>query len=166
MPNGTIDDPAAHNPTVSVVSTQATGSMVRVTGTAVDPDATTASAPIEIYQGDTEVASGSSQVTDHRFDVSFQAPDGSHAYTVRALNVGEGTQDTSVTTAAITVNGEPSERISSAADSTATATQGHGHDVAIMLSATILALPLPPLFFLLRWLRRRMTRRVTADLDS
>jgi hypothetical protein len=170
MPNGTIDDPAAHNPTVSAISAQATGSTVHVTGTAVDPDAPTASARVEICQGATEVASGSTHATDHRFDISFQAPDGSHTYTVRVLNMGEGTQDTSMAVAAIVVDGEPSEQISAAADSTGTATQGeghgHGHDIAIMLSATILALPVPPLFFLLRLLRRRATRRVTADLDS
>jgi len=83
---------------------------VRVRGTAVDPDAATDSARIEIYQSDTEVASGSTQASDQRFDVSFQAPDGSHTYTVRALNVGEGTKDTSVATATIAVNGTPSAR--------------------------------------------------------
>jgi len=166
MPNATIDDPATHNPTVSAVGVQATGSTVRVTGTAVDPDAATASVHVEIYQGDTEVASGATRATDHRFGVSFPAPDGSHTYTVRALNVGEGTRDTSVTTSAVTVQGVPREQISAAADSTGTATQGRGHDIAILLSATILALPVAPLFFLFRSLRRRVTRRVTADLDS
>ncbi|MCW2645061.1 MAG: hypothetical protein JWP07_1170 [Pseudonocardiales bacterium] len=113
MPNGTIDDPAAHDPTVSAARAQATGSTVRITGTAVDPDASTGSARIEIYEGDTEVASGATKATDHRFDLAFDAPDGRHTYTVRAVNVGEGTQDTSVTAATIVVDGDPSGQVSS-----------------------------------------------------
>jgi hypothetical protein len=113
MPNGTIDDPAAHNPTVSAVRAQAVGSTVQVSGTAVDPDAVTRSTGIEIYQGDVEVASGSTQASDHRFDVSFEAPDGRQTYTARAVNVGEGTQATSQTAAAILVNGDPSGNVNS-----------------------------------------------------
>jgi predicted thioesterase len=113
MPNGTIDDPAAHNPTVSAVRAQAIGSTVHVTGTAVDPDAATGSIRIEIYQGDIEVASGSTQASDHRFDVSFNAPDGRQTYTARAVDVGGGTHDTSQTAAAIVVNGDPSGKVSS-----------------------------------------------------
>ncbi|MCU1658390.1 MAG: hypothetical protein JWO57_3046, partial [Pseudonocardiales bacterium] len=111
MPNGTIDDPAAHDPTVSAVHVQATGSTVRVTGTAADPDASAGSISIEIDEGDTEVAAGSTQTTDHRFDVSFTAPDGRRTYTVRAVNVGEGTQDASLTASAIVVDGDPSGQV-------------------------------------------------------
>jgi hypothetical protein len=113
MPNGTIDDPAAHNPTLSAVHVQPTGSTVQVTGTALDPDASTASVRMEIYEGGTEVASGSTQGSDHRFDVAFEAADGSHTYTARAVNLGEGTQNASVTSAAIVVDGDPSGRVSS-----------------------------------------------------
>ncbi|MDQ1732741.1 MAG: hypothetical protein QOK10_2900 [Pseudonocardiales bacterium] len=112
MPNGTIDDPAAHNPTLSAVRVQATGSTVQVTGTAVDPDASTASEQVEIYEGATEVAAGSTQAS-HHFDVTFQTADGRHTYTARAVNLGEGTQNTSVTSAAIVVDGDPSGRVSS-----------------------------------------------------
>jgi hypothetical protein len=86
---------------------------VRVTGTALDPDVSTGSTRIEIHEGDTEVASGSTQATDHRFDLPFEAPDGRHTYTVHAVNVGLGTQDASVTVAMIVVDGDPSGQVSS-----------------------------------------------------
>jgi hypothetical protein len=173
MPHGTIVDPAAHDPTLSAVRAQATGSTVHVTGTAVDPDASTTR--VEIFEGATEVASGSTRATDHRFDVSLDAPDGRHTYTVRAVNVGEGTQDASVTAAAIVVKGDPSGPVSSVAGGTdavtvpgatagsradtvtGSAARRRDHSITIMLS-TGLPLPLSALLLVLRRQRARRTR--------
>jgi hypothetical protein len=162
MPNGIIDDPAEHDPTVSAVRVQATGSTVHVTGSAVDPDASTTR--VEIFEGSTEVAAGSTGA--HDFDVSFTAPDGRHTYTVRAVNAGEGTQDASATAPAIVVTGDPSGQVSSVAGGTGvagSAAQRRDHSITIMLS-TGLALPLSALLLLLR--RRRAHQPRHRDLPA
>ncbi|MDT4933794.1 MAG: hypothetical protein QOK11_1686 [Pseudonocardiales bacterium] len=179
MPNGTIDDPAAHDPSVSAIRAQASGSTVHITGTAADPDASTTR--VEIFEDATEVASGSTRATDHRFDVSFEAPDGRHTYTVRAANAGEGAQDASVAVAAIVVAGDPIGPVSSVVGGTGkdtvlgtmagsrpgtvteSAAQRRDHGITIMLS-TGLALPVSALLLLLR--RRRAHRPRHRDLPA
>ena len=108
MPNGEIDNPLAHNPAVARVTATAVGNTVVVSGTASDPD-TTGPVPVEVYEGDGEVATGSTAAGSSDFAIGFDATNGSHSYTVIVDNIGEGTANASAAAAAITVDGTRTE---------------------------------------------------------
>ncbi len=114
MPNGQLDDPASHNPTISDVAVSAQGNTVTVTGSATDPDATS-DVPVEIDDSAGLVAKTTTTSTtgSSNFSVSFTAANGAHSYTVTAQNVGEGTADTTSAESAITVAGDPTGAVSS-----------------------------------------------------
>ncbi len=111
MPNGKLDDPAAHNPAVTITGVSASGSSVHITGTAIDPDAATTPLQLAVYEGSTEVWSGAATGTS--FAVDFLAPDGQHTYQVTADNLGAGDANTSAAVKPVTVDGDPTGTVSS-----------------------------------------------------
>ncbi len=82
------------------------GNAVVVSGTASDPD-TTGPVQVAVYEGDGQVATGSTAAGSSDFAIGFDATNGSHSYTVIVDNVGEGTANASAAAAAITVDGDP-----------------------------------------------------------
>lgn len=106
MPGGRIDDPADHSPVLSAVTAIATGNTVQLTGTAVDPDAPSASLSVRVSEGSHPVATATTTAATRRFDVDFAAPNGTHTYTVTVGNLGDGAA-ASRATASVSVDGDP-----------------------------------------------------------
>jgi hypothetical protein len=95
--------------------------MVHLSGTAVDPDAPTASLPVRVTEGGRPVITTSAAAATRRFDVDFAAPDGTHTYTVTVGNLGDGTA-VSHATAPISVDGDPHGTVNAVTGGTGTIT--------------------------------------------
>jgi hypothetical protein len=64
------------------------------------------SLPVRVSEGGRPVATAATAPATRRFDVDFAAPDGTHTYTVRVGNLGDGAAVSRVT-ARISVDGDP-----------------------------------------------------------
>ncbi|MGX7679808.1 hypothetical protein ACSMXN_13035 [Jatrophihabitans sp. DSM 45814] len=127
MPDGQLDDSAAHEPTIAGVRATATGSTVHITGSASDVDDASGSLTVDVREAGppdagaatsavaSVVASGATNAASHSFDLAFPAADGEHSYEVTAVNVGAGSGDATTTTTPLKVDGDPSGKVSTVA---------------------------------------------------
>ena len=106
MPGGRIDNPADHDPVLSPVTVTASGNMVHLTGTAVDPDAPSASLPVRVTEGGRTIVTTTTTAATRRFNADFAASDGTHTYTVTVGNLSDGTA-VSHATAPVSIDGDP-----------------------------------------------------------
>jgi hypothetical protein len=109
MPGGQIASPVDDRPVITNLKATATGSTVRVTGRAIDPDASGGVA-LTIVDGARTVATDTTSA-NHSFEVSFLASNGVHVVTVTAANGSAGT--TTATAPAVTVDGSPRGSVTS-----------------------------------------------------
>ena len=121
LPDGRIDNPADHDPVLSAVTVTTRGNTVHLNGTAVDPDAPTATLPVRVTEGGRPIITTTATAATHRFEVVFAAPDGTHTYTVTVGNLGDGTA-VSHPTAPISVDGDPHGTVNAVTGGTGTIT--------------------------------------------
>ncbi|MCW2523224.1 MAG: SpoIID/LytB protein [Frankiales bacterium] len=130
-------NPADHSPRGALDGPSVKGSTVTLRGWAFDPDATSASLSVDVYDQTSGrhmvgrfAATGASPDVDkargikgnHRYSVTFAATDGRHTYCVYAINAGYGTTNPALGCRSVLVHGAPSGALDHVTASSTTAT--------------------------------------------